>query len=96
MLEQLKLMLNIKDTDKDPLLMLLLNRATQFVMNYTHNDSLPELEAVIVDVAVIDYNRMGSQGASSESYSGISYTYESDYPPAIYRQMQAYRKVRFK
>ena len=47
-----------------------------------YNPSLPgvpeELSYIIVDVAVARYNRIGSEGMTSETVEGISSTYISD------------------
>lgn len=92
MLEKLKLILGV--TDKDELLRVLLDRATNEVINYTHNNELEKLEYVILDIAIWRYNRIKSEGLDSENYSGVSFNYSADYPDSIKKQLQAYRRIK--
>lgn len=43
MLQKLKLLIDKQDTSADALLLLLLDNATEFVVNYTHNDNIDKL-----------------------------------------------------
>lgn len=96
MLTQIKLLLGLENTtDKDALLTLLLNRAIDECLAYTHNDDcICHLESTIVSMVVINYNRLSTESLESESYSGVSFKYENDYPEPIMRSLKAYRKVR--
>lgn len=93
MLEKLKAMLGITDDSKDKLLRMLLDFTVEQVVNYTHNYELDKLEGVITYIAVWNYNRMGTEGVDSENYSGVSFSYSSDYPDYIKKQLQAYRRI---
>ena len=92
MLEKLKIRLGV--TDKDALLRILLDRAVEEVINYTHNNELDKLENVIIDIAIWRYNRLKSEGLDSENYSGVSFNYSADYPDSIKKQLQAYRRIK--
>ena len=96
MLTQIKLLLGLQNTsDQDALLTLLLNRAIDECLAFTHNeDCICHLESTIVSMVVINYNRLSTESLKSESYSGISLNYENDYPEPIMRALKAYRKVR--
>lgn len=84
MLEDLKLLLGLSDDSKDELLELIIKQAQTFAKAYTGLEGLtPALKTCVVKMAVIDYNRMGTEGLNSESYSGTSYNYDNDYPPTI-------------
>lgn len=93
MLRKLKLLLGISDSSKDELLRVLLDYATEEVVNYTHNYEIDKLENVIVNVAIWRFNRIKSEGLSSESFSGVSFSYNTDYPDNIKKQLQAYRRI---
>lgn len=93
MLRKLKLLLGIADNSKDELLRVLLDYATEEVVNYTHNYEIDKLENVIVNVAIWRFNRIKSEGLSSESYSGVSFSYNTDYPDNIKKQLQYYRRI---
>lgn len=93
MLENIKILLGITDNSKDALLNLLINQCTDEALDYTHRDDACDLESVIEQMVVYKYNRLGTEGLSSESYSGISYSYEKDYPVPIQRMLKRYRKI---
>lgn len=96
MLQKVKLLLGIADTSKDDLLNLLIDQATNQVINYTHNPPcVLLLEDTIVDMVIYNYNRMGTEGLNSEGYSGVSFSYSTDYPESILRSLRAHRKARF-
>lgn len=84
MLEDIKVLLGITGEDKDELLELLIKQATNFAKVYTGFESLtPALKTCISKMVIFDYNRLGTEGLDSESYSGTSYNYSADYPESI-------------
>lgn len=94
MLEDLKILLNIVDDNKDKLLELIIKKSKNIVKNYCNVNEVPvELEDTVTDIAVIVYNRMGTEGLSSESYSGVSNSFESDMPKSIRRNLNRYRSL---
>lgn len=93
MLEKLKLLLDVKDNNKDQLLRILLDFTTEEVVNYTHNNKLDKLANVILNIAVWKYNRLGTEGVDAENYSGVSFNYSAEYPDNIKKQLQAYRRI---
>ena len=95
MLERIKLLLNITDESKDALLGELIDKATEFATNFTNNTAAIEsLNGCIIDMVIYDYNRMGTEGLTSENYSGVSFGYASGYSDDIMKQLRRYRKVR--
>lgn len=93
MLEKLKLMLQISTDDKDDLLTLLLDQATETAMSYTHREDIVSLSPIILKMAVFDYNRLGTEGLQSEGYSGVSFSYLEDYPETILRSLRSKRRI---
>ena len=93
MLENIKLLLSISSTEKDNLLTLLIQQATDEAKAFTHRDDVCEMESVIERMVVYNYNRLGTEGLNSESYSGTSYNYASDYPEQILKMLKGYRKI---
>ena len=84
MLEDMKLLLGITSADKDELLELLIRQATNYAKMYAGlQDTTPALKTCIVKMAIYDYNRLGTEGLNSESYSGTSYNYTDGYPQEI-------------
>lgn len=95
MLERIKLLLNITDDSKDALLEELIDNATEFAKNYINNDdALDNLTGTIIAMVIYDYNRMGTEGLTSENYSGMSFGYTAGYSDDIMKQLRRYRKVR--
>lgn len=95
-MEKLKLLIGIKidDTSKDALLSILLEQATSELKQYCYRDQLTkEADNVIIDMAVVKYNLLGTEGLSSQSYSGMNEAY-ANYPPQLIKSMNRYRKVK--
>lgn len=95
MLDKLKLILGITDNSKDGLLALVLDIVIQEFLDYTNREDLPDgANAVVIQMAVIQYNRIGSQGLASQGYSGVSESYIDGYPANIRKQLNRYRKIK--
>lgn len=97
MINKLKQLLDIASSDnsRDELLELLLELSEGEVKSYCGIESIEGLENTVVEIAVIKFNRRGSEGVASESYSGASYAYIDDYPVHIRSALRRYRKARF-
>ena len=93
MLENIKLLLGISSTEKDNLLTLLIQQATDEAKDFTHREDVCELQSTIERMVVYNYNRIGTEGLNSESYSGTSYNYTTDYPEPILKMLKRYRKI---
>lgn len=93
MLEKMKLLLNITDDEKDELLTLLIDQATEYAINYTHNEDITVLAPIILKLAIYDYNRTTTLGLDSEGYSGVSFSYSADYPEDILRILRTKRRI---
>ena len=93
MLENIKLLLGISSTEKDNLLTLLIQQAEDEAKDFTHREDVCELQSTIERMVVYNYNRLGTEGLNSESYSGTSYNYASDYPEQILKMLKRYRKI---
>ena len=93
MLENIKLLLSISSTEKDALLLLLIQQAEDEAKDFTHREDVCELQSTIEKMVVYNYNRLGTEGLNSESYSGVSYNYTTDYPEQILKMLKRYRKI---
>lgn len=93
MLENIKLLLGISSTEKDALLLLLIQQAEDEAKDFTHREDVCELQSTIEKMVVYNYNRLGTEGLNSESYSGVSYNYTTDYPEPILKMLKRYRKI---
>lgn len=92
MLEVIKVLLGLTGNDKDTLLTVLLEQAKDEAIAYTNNATVPD--SIIIKMAIYKYNRLGTEGLESESYSGASYTYSTDYPDDIMRVLKLNAKLR--
>lgn len=91
---KLLLGLEIDDTGKDSLIELLLEQARDEFLQYTNRDEVPETaNNVIIEMAVVKYNLLGTEGLQSQSYSGASEEY-ANYSPQLIKALNRYRKVK--
>lgn len=92
-LEMLKALTNCTD---ETLLTVLLSDAEEKILHMTGRTYLPdELKTAQRELALINYNRLGSEGMASRSDSevGISSTFE-DIPATLAVQINRYRLAR--
>ena len=96
MLEKIKLLLSRADDDTaDELLNTLIAMCKEEAYIYCN---LPEydkkLDFIVVSMVIEKYNRMGSEGALSQSSSGVSAAYDSFYSDKVVRMLNKFRKVK--
>lgn len=88
------MLLTGEGADKTNLLSLLLSDAKEFVLSYTNRTVLLDgLKKPVRDLAVIAYNRMGTEGESGRSEGGESYSFDVA-PKQIYDVLDRYRLIR--
>ena len=76
------------------LLSLLLKDAEEFVLAYTNRSRMtPQLNKPVLDLALIAYNRRGTEGESSRSGGGESYSFDNA-QKQIYDILDRYRLAR--
>lgn len=76
------------------LLLVLYQDAIDQILAYTHRTKLPAaLEKTARDIAVIAYNRMGTEGEASRSGAGESYNFE-ELPASVYKVLDRFRLAR--
>ncbi len=90
--EKLKTRLNEEDT---VLLEQLLEDAETEILDYCNREVLlPRMLGLQRELAVIYYNRLGSEGESSRSEGGVSVSYSTDIPENIKRRLNSYRRLK--
>lgn len=95
MLNKILLILGL-DSSHTNLINALIDDATQEFKDYCNRDDVPQAtEAVIVQMVICRYNRLKSEGLTSQSYSGVSESYIDGYPANILKMLNHYRKVKF-
>lgn len=81
-------------TDADGLLGQLIDDAENTAMAYMHRKAVPdELITSIGDAALVAYNRLGTEGESSRSEGGESYSF-IELPDRFYKLWKSYRLAR--
>lgn len=79
MLENLKMMLGIEGDDLDDKLRLIISNTTARLKLLLGGIEPPdEMEYIILEVSIIRFNRIGSEGLASHSVEGESTSYASD------------------
>lgn len=95
MLERIKLLLNITDDATDDLLNTLIAMCKEEAYIYCNLPAYDKkLDVVVVSMVIEKYNRIGSEGTTSQSSSGISASYDSFYSDKIVRLLNKFRKVK--
>ena len=93
MLENLKKFLGISDSDQDALLKLIVSNTTARLTLLLGGIEPPEeLDHIILEVSIIRFNRIGSEGLSSHSVEGESLTYSDNDFAGYMDEIDAYLK----
>lgn len=91
MLENLKLMLGIEGSDMDAKLRLILSNTTaRLKLLLGGIDPPDEMEHIILEVSVIRFNRIGSEGTTSHSVEGESLSFSADDFAGFSDEIQAF------
>lgn len=78
-LNEVKITLGLSSSDKDELLLSLIQRSSNQVINHINEKSLPNgLEYIVIELVIARYNRIGSEGIKSENSDGVSFSYKDD------------------
>ena len=95
MIEEIKLMLGDAAVNySDAQIGLAVKMALAEVQGYCNRELDYELEIIAERIAVIKLNRMGTEGLSSESYSGVSASYVDGYPADILAVLNRKRRIK--
>ena len=93
MLEKLKMLLGIdsSDTDLDDTLTLIVSMATARLKRLLGGIEPPEsMDDIIIEVSIIRFNRIGSEGLTSHSVEGESLSFSDDDFSAYTEDIQAF------
>lgn len=95
MLEELKTLLGDSAANySDALLELALKHSLVEVKEYCGREVDDTLELCALQIAVIKLNKLGSEGVSAQSFSGVSETYLNEYPAHILSVLNRKRKIK--
>lgn len=95
MLDKIKILLNIQDDAQDELLSTLMGLCREEAYVYCNLPAYAEkLDFVVIQMVIERYNRIGSEGTTSQSSSGASADYDSFYSDKVVRLLNKYRRVK--
>lgn len=95
MLDKVKIYLGITDTIKDDLLEVLIEDAINEVVAYCNLKQYDEkLDSTVIKMVLSNYNKLGSEGIDSHSYSGVSESFADGYSKDIVTMLNKHRRVR--
>ena len=89
-IDNVKVLLGLTSDDKDTLLNILITQAEDDALAITRREDLTGMDSVIERMVVYLYNRLGTEGLNSESYSGASYNYKDGYPDDIMKALDRF------
>lgn len=96
MIEEIKLLLGESAANyTDAQIGLAYKLALAEVEEYCKRDADPALELVAEQIAVIKLNRIGTEGLTAQSFSGVNESYLDGYPAEIMAVLNRKRKVKF-
>jgi hypothetical protein len=95
MIENIKLMLGSSASNySDEQITYAYKRAVLEVEAYCKRQLDVEMAMIAEEIAVIKLNRMGTEGVSTQSYSGVSESYIDGYPDNIKKILNSKRRIR--
>lgn len=95
MIEEIKIMLgDSSGSYSDAQIELAAKNAIIEVESYCGRVLDAELEVAAMKIAVVNLNRLGAEGLSGQSYSGVSEQYVSGYPEEIMQVLRRKRKIK--
>lgn len=94
LLEKLKILLELEDESKNPLLAVLIEEAKDDVVNYCNLDEYSsKLDNIVIKMVRFKFEKLGAESLKSQSFSGISESINEDYTPDIYKSLNRYKRA---
>lgn len=96
MLDIIKLLLGISldDDTKDDLIDMLIDNAIEEALLFTNRTILTDkLTPIVHKMVVQNYNRLGTQGVSSQSYNGVSESFLDGYTSDILKGLERNKRI---
>lgn len=95
LLDKLKILLGERsDRYTDDYLHMILEIAEDEALAYTRRDTMPDgLLSIVPMMALVMVNRSGSEGMTSQGFSGVSEGYLDGYPAEVQNILRRYRRI---
>lgn len=95
MVEEIKILLgSAADNYSDAQIGICLKMALAEVQAYCNRELDDDLQMCAERLAIIKLNRLNTEGLASQSYSGVSESYEDDIPADILRILNRKRRIK--
>jgi len=95
-LQRMQTRLGASGIGKEALMEEMLLGAEENLKLTTKRKTLPlEADTLIIKIAVIDFNRIGTEGQQSQSFSGVSESWIDGYPADIQADIRRLFRARF-
>ena len=95
MLDKIKILLNITDDSQDDLLQVLVSLCKDEAIDFCNLSEYTEkLDSAIIAMVIERYNKIGTEGQTSISSSGISDSYIDGYSEIVLGKLIKNRKVK--
>lgn len=94
-LDKLKARLGIKDASQDALLESILEDVGADMLAITNRtELLPSMSSLQIKIAIIEYNKQGSEGMSSDSQGGKSQSWIDGLPSDVQGALTSFRRLK--
>lgn len=94
-LEKLKTRLGITDSSQDALLESILEDVGADMLAITNRtELLPGMSSLQIKIAIIEYNKQGSEGMSSDSQGGKSQSWIDGLPNDVQSTLTSFRRLK--
>ena len=95
MLDKIKILLNITDDSQDDLLQVLVSLCKDEAIDFCNLSEYTEkLDSAMIAMVIERYNKIGTEGQTSISSSGISDSYIDGYSEIVLGKLRKNRKVK--
>lgn len=95
MLDKIKILLGLTNDDKDELLSVLIALCKDEAIDFCNlKEYSNKLDSAIITMVIERYNKMGSEGLTSDSTSGINANYIDGYSEIVLSKLRKNRKVK--
>lgn len=84
----------LTDDNNDTVIGIIISRAEAIIQLHLGIDYVPSpLQSTLLEIALILYNRMGSEGLTAQSISSISNSFDQNLPQYILASLSAYQST---
>ena len=93
-LNVIKILIGSPAEGKDEIITYLIEQAQAFAMDYCGITTTDIIDNTIAQMVLQDFNRLGNNGLTAQSFNGISESYNQDYSQQVYKQLNKHRKIK--